>query len=120
MAIDTGDVRKKLEAERERITTEIEALREADSESERDRVGRVGRGNHIAEDATETFEHEKSLALIGNLRNIEEQVERAMAKLDRGTYGKCEDCGKSIASERLEAIPYATLCIDCKAKRERR
>lgn len=120
MAIDTADVRAKLEAERRRIQAEIAALSEADSQSERERAGRAGRGNHMAEDASETFEHEKSLALLQNLRGIETQVERALTKLDRGEYGRCEDCGKPIAAERLAAIAYATLCIDCKAKRERR
>lgn len=120
MAIDTKDVRAKLEEERRRIDAEIVALQRADFESERDREGRSGRGNHMAEDASETFEHEKSLALLQNLRGIEEQIDRALAKLERGTYGICEECGKRIAPERLEAIPYATLCIECKAKRERR
>lgn len=120
MAIDTKDVRAKLEAERGRIVAEIDALTKADFESERDREGRAGRGNHMAEDASETFEHEKSLALLGNLRGIEAQIDRALTKLEKGTYGICEECGKPIAAERLGAIPYATLCIDCKAKRERR
>jgi DnaK suppressor protein len=120
MAIDTADVRAKLEEERRRIRTEIAALSEADSRSEQERAGRSGRGNHMAEDASETFEHEKSLALLQNLRSIETQVERALTKLERGEYGKCEDCGRAIAAERLAAIPYATLCIECKAKRERR
>lgn len=120
MAIDTADVRARLEEERRRLLAEIDALQKADFESERDREGRAGRGNHIAEDATETFEHEKSLALVQNLRSLEAQVERALAKLEAGKYGICEDCGKPIAEERLAAIPYATLCIEDKAKRERR
>lgn len=120
MAIDTADVRAKLEEERRRIQAEITALTDADSQSERERAGRAGRGNHIAEDASETFEHEKSLALVQNLRSIESQVERALTKLDKGTYGLCDDCGRPIAAERLAAIPYAALCIECKAKRERR
>ncbi len=120
MAIDTADIRMRLEDERRRLKAEIDALTKADFESERDREGHTGRGNHMAEDASETFEHEKSLALLANLRGLEEQVGRALAKLDRGTYGVCDDCGKRIAEERLAAIPYATLCIDDKAKRERR
>ncbi len=120
MAIDTATVRARLEEERRRLEAEIAALTKADFESERDREGRTGRGNHMAEDASETFEHEKSLALLANLRSLEDRVDRALRKLEQGTYGVCEDCGKPIAEERLAAIPYATLCIDCKAKRERR
>jgi DnaK suppressor protein len=51
-------------------------------------------------------------ALRSNLRD----VERAIAKMDAGTYGTCESCGKLIALERLEALPWAVLCIDCKQK----
>lgn len=120
MAIDTSDVRARLEEERRRLQAEIDALMKADFESERDREGRAGRGNHMAEDATETFEHEKSLALVQNLKSLEAQVEHALKKLEQGTYGVCEDCGRPIAQERLAAIPYATLCIEDKAKRERR
>lgn len=112
-------VRARLEDERQRLAEEIEALRRTDLESEREREG-AGRGNHMADDATETFEHEKALALIQNLRVLGEKVERALQKLDQGTYGVCDECGKPIAPERLEAIPYATMCISCKAKRERR
>lgn len=115
-----SDIRAKLEYERRRIAAEIAALGEADAQSEADRVGRAGRASHMAEDATETFEHEKSLALLHNLRGIEEQVLRALAKLEQGTYGMCDECRKPIAAARLEAIPYATLCLDCKAQRERR
>ena len=120
MATDTEDVRARLQQERTRLEAEIAALTKADFESERDREGHTGRGNHMAEDASETFEHEKSLALLANLRSLEAQVDRALAKLDLGTYGKCDDCGNPIAPERLAAIPYATLCIQDKAKRERR
>lgn len=116
----TKDIRARLQDEQRRIAAEIAALTEADAQSEADRAGRAGRGNHMAEDASETFEHEKSLALLQNLHAIEEQVARALVKLDAGTYGTCDECGRPIAAERLEAIPYATLCIDCKAKRERR
>ncbi len=120
MAIDASEIRSKLQQERERLEAEIAALTKADFESKRDREGHSGRGNHMAEDATETFEHEKSLALIQNLRSLEAQVDRALKKLDQGTYGICDDCGRPIAAERLAAIPYATLCIEDKAKRERR
>ena len=43
------------------------------------------------------------------------EVKAALAKFEDGTYGKCEECGKPIAPERLEAVPYAKLCVDCKA-----
>jgi DnaK suppressor protein len=46
------------------------------------------------------------------------QIDQALAKIEDGTYGVCEDCGEQIAFERLEALPFATLCVECKKKRE--
>ncbi len=121
MAMDTADVRARLEGERKRLSEEIDALRRAEAEDRRDpSEGHSGVGNHIADAASETFEHEKSLALLNNLRTLSTAVERALRKLDEGTYGICDDCGSPIAAERLAAIPYATLCITCKSRRERR
>ena len=48
-----------------------------------------------------------------------ESIEEALARIENGTYGTCERCGKQIAEERLEAIPYATRCIDCQRLVER-
>ena len=62
-------------------------------------------------------ERGRLLSLAGELRNSLREVERALSKFDRGTYGACERCGSAIAVERLEAIPWATLCISCKQKR---
>ncbi|MGH9037439.1 MAG: TraR/DksA family transcriptional regulator [Acidimicrobiia bacterium] len=49
-----------------------------------------------------------------------EEVDRALGRMDAGTYGICERCGKRISVARLEALPYAALCIDCKSREERR
>ena len=59
-------------------------------------------------------ERSRVIATAGALRANLRDVERALAKLDDGTYGSCDRCGKPIGDERLEAIPWALLCIDCK------
>jgi DnaK suppressor protein len=80
----------------------------------------AGYGDHLADDATEVFEREKDLGLEQTLRDHLRQVNHALAKIADGTYGSCESCGKPIARARLDALPEATLCIDCKVAAERR
>ena len=63
-----------------------------------------------------TEERSRLIALVRALRSNLVDVQRALTKMDGGTYGICERCGKPIAPERLEALPWATLCIDCKQK----
>ena len=68
------------------------------------------------EEATEAFELEKRMALERQLNDSIAEVERALGKFQAGTYGKCEQCGREIETERLEARPQAKLCMTCKAK----
>ena len=70
----------------------------------------------FADRSHSTEERSRLIALVGNLRGELRDVERALEKLDAGGYGICERCGNLIGADRLEAIPWATLCIDCKRK----
>lgn len=70
----------------------------------------------FADSAQSTAERGKVLALVERLREQLAEVRHALQKIDEGTYGVCERCGNAIAPERLEAIPYATLCVGCKQK----
>ena len=72
-----------------------------------------GLGNHMADDGTEAFDQAAGLALHLNEQSLLAQVEDALARMEKGTYGPCERCGEEIDYARLEAIPYATLCIRC-------
>lgn len=72
------------------------------------------------EGATVTMEQEKDLSLSANAHELLEKVEKALGKIKSGAYGYCERCGEKIAKPRLEALPYAELCITCKQKEERR
>jgi len=70
--------------------------------------------------ATQVFEQQRDLALRERNEQHLAQVDAALARLDAGTYGACANCGKAIPGERLEAIPWAALCIGCQQKAGRR
>ena len=79
-------------------------------------------GDDQADAGTKAFEREQELALTQNARDLLDQGERALARIDAGTYtyGVCESCGKPIGKARLLAFPRATLCVQCKQREERR
>ncbi len=80
--------------------------------------GSGGYGNHIADDATETFEQAKGVSLQRSEAELLEKVERALQHFEQGTYGICELCGIPIDRARLQAIPYALYCLSCQARLE--
>jgi len=71
-------------------------------------------GSDVADKAAENFERARDFALRSNLEHCLREVEDALHRYKQGTYGLCEKCGQKIDSARLDAIPYATLCIGCK------
>ena len=76
----------------------------------------LGYGNHMADDATEAFEQAKELALHENAKQLLVRVTNALERFDQGRYGTCERCGVEIDPARLEALPYATLCLHCQQR----
>ena len=111
------DLRRRLEQERVRLTSEIESVAEQPADYQPANVSFYG--DHLADTATDTFEEEKALALRAHLQGMLTQVEEALDRFDKGTYGICENCGKPIEPARLKALPYATTCLTC-ANPERR
>ena len=106
--------RSRLESERKRLLEEWEQIQANVRPAEVRREGSpFGKRE---EEATESFELEKRLALEQQLRDHLAEVEHALRKLDEGTYGLCDSCGQPIALDRLEALPQASLCVNCKAK----
>jgi DnaK suppressor protein len=77
-------------------------------------------GDDSADAGTKAFERDHEMALTRNARHLLEQGERALARIDAGTYGVCESCGRPIGKARLLAFPRATLCVACKQREERR
>ncbi len=71
-----------------------------------------GTDNHLADTASETYERELDEGLEEDASRQLREVEEALARIDDGTFGTCSACGKEIGEERLEAVPWTTLCID--------
>lgn len=76
-------------------------------------------GNHLADDGSNVMEVERLGTISGDLQDILAQVESALGRMDDGTYGLCQRCGKPIGEERLEAFPYVAFGIDCQQIIER-
>jgi DnaK suppressor protein len=101
-----------LRAEHDRAMSDINDL-------QRDRIA-DGAGDDQADAGTKTFEREQEISLANGILDRLTQVERALDRLDAGTYGRCERCGNPIPKARLEAFPSVTLCVSCKQIEERR
>jgi DnaK suppressor protein len=110
-------VKSRLAAEIEEFEAEISAARTQAAEGS---DAGEGAGDDQADAGAKTYEREHELALQNNSRDLMEQNERAIARIDAGTYGVCENCGKAIGKARLQAFPRATMCVPCKSKEERR
>ena len=119
MNVDTEAMRVRLEDERERVQAAIENLRSRHPGSLEDEVEETPLDNHLAESATATVDREIDYSLGESEERVLAAIEAALARIDDGTYGVCERCGRAIEPERLEAIPYATLCIEDKRRDER-
>ena len=103
-------------AERETYSRQAEDLRaEAEQLAAEMEPGDVQFDEESGEGGTMNVERERDLALSAQARGLVDEIDRALAKLDAGTYGVCERCGEPIKRARLKALPYAALCIACKS-----
>ena len=116
---------KELKAVRAELEHDIEQLRSEVAHAQSDLVDLMrdsgdGAGDDQADAGAKTYEREQEISLANNAREMLEQNEHALERLDNGTYGICESCGNPIGKLRLQAAPRATLCMPCKKKQERR
>ena len=117
-AAELRSVRSSLESQLEKLRLELEQD-EADL-ADLVRDSGEGAGDDQADAGTKTFEREHEMSLANNRREMVEEVERALARIDAGTYSTCDMCGGPIGKARLESFPRATLCRACKEREERR
>ena len=110
--MDHDAVRTSLEHARTELRAELDELTAAP----RDPTATVSFGKRVGEGTSQAVER---IAQVDAARQLDAKlrdVERALEKLDEGTYGTCDVCGRPIAPERLEAIPWAVRCVDCAAR----
>ncbi|MBN1429604.1 MAG: TraR/DksA C4-type zinc finger protein [Anaerolineae bacterium] len=98
-----------LEKQREQLQTEL-------AESGTPPADGMGYGTHQADDGTVAFEQAADLAMRENAKRMLYQIERALFRMEEGTYGICRQCGNKIDPARLKAIPYTRYCLHCAAR----
>jgi RNA polymerase-binding protein DksA len=116
-AKELASVEAELNSELSRLQEEISAAEEGLADLIRDSGD--GAGDDQADAGSKTFEREHEMSLANNARDMVEQVQHALQRIEQGTYGICESCGRPIGKYRLQAFPRATLCLACKQAEER-
>lgn len=115
--MESAELYERLKKEKAALLEKIEQLRAFGQPSaERKEGSPFGKREEGADEASEL---EKRLALEERLGESLNEVEHALQKYEAGTYGLCDSCGRAIEQARLEAIPQASLCLSCKASREK-
>ncbi|MBB4922833.1 TraR/DksA family transcriptional regulator [Kitasatospora kifunensis] len=117
-AVEVAEVHAELNAELTRLRDEIETAEAAITGLMRD--SNDGAGDDQVDAGTKNINRESELALANNARDMLDQTERALARLEGVGFGDCESCGQAVGKARLQAFPRATLCVACKSKQERR
>ena len=118
---ELDELRESLLSERAEVQAQLAELESSSfGTSQSDLSGEVAFDEEYADAGTATFERERDESLTDNARDLLRKIEKALVRMDEGTYGLCERCGKPIEKARLKALPYATLCIkDAQATRAR-
>ncbi len=109
MSLSFDTYRQRLEQQRAALEAELAEMKAVPENG-------MGYSNHQADDASEALDQATDLAMRQNAERLLYQVERALQRLDHGTYGVCRNCGNAITLERLEAIPYTRYCMECARK----
>jgi len=118
-SIDTSRFKDQLLAERGRVTAALDNLRNENPGTVEDETGEETQDQHLADAATAMHDRELDYGLADNERELLGGIEAALGRIEAGTYGICTRCGRPIGEERLEALPWASLCIDDARAQER-
>ena len=109
---ELAEFKAHLTAEREELQTQLAELEEDSfSTPQSDISGEVAFGEDYADSGSATFERERDLSIENNVRDLMRKVDKALERIDAGTFGACERCGRAIEKARIRALPYASLCI---------
>lgn len=119
--LELGDLRVRLDEERDQLDAQLATIVEDSfAVSQSELSGDVGIDDEAADAGTATFEREKDLSIENNVRDLLQKIESALQRMDEGSYGICDICGKPIEKARVKALPYVDLCIkDAQAQSRR-
>ena len=118
---ELDELRQRLDAERAELQVQLTTIEETSfATSQSDISGEVSFDEENADAGTFTFERERDLSIENNVRDLMGKIDRALSRMEAGTYGICSRCGNPIEKARLKALPYADLCIkDAQAQSRR-
>jgi DnaK suppressor protein len=117
---ELDDLRKRLQDERAELQRQAREIEESSFRTPQSELtGEVSFDEEYADAGTATFERERDLSLTNNIKDLIEKIDHALERIDQGSYGLCERCGRPIEKARIKALPYATLCIKDKQAEER-
>jgi DnaK suppressor protein len=118
---ELDELRERLLAERAELQEQLTTIEEQSfANSQSDISGEVSFDEENADAGTFTFERERDLSIENNVRDLLRKIEKALGRMDEGTYGTCARCGKPIEKARLKALPYVDLCLkDAQAQSRR-
>ena len=118
-SIDTSRFKDLLLAERQRVTAALDNLRTENPGTVEDETGEETQDQHLADAATAMHDRELDYGIADGERDLLAAIDAALARIEEGTYGICTKCGRPISEDRLEALPWASLCIDDARAQER-
>ena len=110
--MEPQDARARLEEERGRLQSIKASIDEGEMDYVQEAINESTQAQHQADIGTETLNREVDLSVLGSVEAELSDVEHALKRIDAGTYGVCEACGKPIGDDRLEALPAARFCLD--------
>ncbi len=113
---DSAPYRERLLALRARLRGDV--TRMADAALNKDHHKAPKMPTDMAELGTDNFDRELTLNLVGSEEGVLDQIEAALERIEDHRYGRCEECGVAIPKARLDAIPFATLCVKCASQQE--
>lgn len=107
-------------AERDRLVADLEALEESTATTPKDSSGDLSSySSHMADQGSDSMEREKAFLFASVKRSRLNEIDSALTRIEAGTFGICESCGKPIPLKRLERMPGASMCVECKEKEEK-
>ena len=117
--MDGQRYRSLLEDERARLVELRAGLAESTAPVDLESGADPAAGGHLADAGSELFDRSRDLSIVEDFDSLLGEIDHAMHRLDSGSYGRCEACGREIGEERLAARPMARFCIDDQKEAER-